>query len=232
MKNKTVLLFSGGVDSTALLYRQLRDTSDIIYVHHINFLNIEDRAYCEKIACVSIVNYLRENIRPFLYSESTFNWPGRDFIGWDIVTAMYIGALATRDVMIGDVKKKEYDEYSYRVAIGDNADDFNSYQWKTPVAQGIFALASLSVPWKNQVIPQIIQPIAHLKKKDLIDDMPRELFDLTWTCRHPVLSRQEKAFKECGTCISCKALKELGYFRDTQLCINPGGNKNGKIPKE
>tara|TARA_Y100000310_G_C20573492_1_gene759266 strand:- start:401 stop:1078 length:678 start_codon:yes stop_codon:yes gene_type:complete len=219
MTNKTAIMFSGGVDSTAMLYRQLRDTNDIVYAHHINFINRENRAYCEMVAVKDIVSYLQKNVRKFHYSESTFIWPGKYYVGWDIITAMYIGSCVTGDIIEEDKRRSSAEKicFHYQIAIGDNHDDFGSYQWKSPIAQSIFLTASLRQPWLNQTIPQIIQPIADISKKDLIEDMPQELYNLTWSCRQPVFKIKKNSYVECGKCNVCLDIKKIGHFRNIEF---------------
>ena len=219
--NKTALMFSGGIDSTAMLYRQLKDTQDIVYAHHINFVNSEGRASCELIAVRNIIEYLQKNVRRFRYSESTFVWPGKYYIGWDIITAMYIGSCVTGNIIEEDRRNASSKETQicYQIAIGDTKDDFGSYQWKSPIAQSIFLTASLRQPWLDQKIPQIIQPTANISKKDLIENLPPELYALTWSCRHPVVNIEHNSYKECGKCRTCEDLKKIGHFRNIEFSM-------------
>ena len=48
MKYKTVVLWSGGVDSTGALYRILKDYDDDVVAHHIHFKNYQNRWKAEK----------------------------------------------------------------------------------------------------------------------------------------------------------------------------------------
>ena len=48
MKDKTVVLWSGGVDSTGALYKILKDYDDDVVAHHIHFMNYQNRWKAEK----------------------------------------------------------------------------------------------------------------------------------------------------------------------------------------
>lgn len=208
-----IIMFSGGLDSAALLYKMLSESSmeKHIVAHHINFINRENRHVVEKHACDSIVTYLEKTVRPFDYTESTFEFPYTQHIGWDIITAMYVGGLVSKNY-IGNNKEVE-------LCIGDNKDDFGSYQWKSPIAQSIGLLASLESPMQSvQHLPTIVQPIVHLSKEDLINMIPPKLFDLTWSCRRPKLENQNM-FVECGVCSTCNELKKLNRFTEKRWSV-------------
>ena len=71
MKDKTVVLWSGGVDSTGSLYKILKDYDDDVVAHHIHFKNYQNRWKAEKKSVDKMIPWLRKNIRDFEYSEST-----------------------------------------------------------------------------------------------------------------------------------------------------------------
>src|SRR5215207_319822 len=61
----TLVMFSGGVDSTAMLVRLLAESSDELRVHHIRMLNREGRDRAEGRAVEAIVAYCRARYRAF-----------------------------------------------------------------------------------------------------------------------------------------------------------------------
>jgi|ETN01SMinimDraft_4_1059930.scaffolds.fasta_scaffold17140_2 7-cyano-7-deazaguanine synthase in queuosine biosynthesis len=81
---KTVVLWSGGVDSTGVLYNILKDYPDEVFAHHIHFKNRENRWEAEKESVDKMIPWLRKNVRDFDYSESTFEIDLR-FVGWDVI---------------------------------------------------------------------------------------------------------------------------------------------------
>ena len=208
----TIIMFSGGLDSAALLYKVLLESSmdKQVVAHHINFINRENRHIVEKHACDTIVEYLKETIRPFEYTESTFEFPYTRHIGWDIITAMYVGGLVS--------KNYSGPNNEVMLCIGDNKDDFGAYQWKSPIAQSIGLLSALESPMQPvQHLPTIVQPIVHLSKEDLINMIPQKLFELTWSCRRPKLTNQ--VFVECGQCSTCNDLKKLNKFTEKRWSL-------------
>ena len=69
-----LLMFSGGIDSTYLLYHYLRDTSHPVHVHHISFRYPHiQRWRAEDPAAEKIAAWFKENLRSFEYSTSGFD---------------------------------------------------------------------------------------------------------------------------------------------------------------
>ena len=120
--SKVGVLWSGGVDSTAALYDVLKNHRDIVFAHHIHFKNRERRWEAEKDAVDKVLPWLRKNVRDFEYSESTLEMDLK-FIGWDIMTSMYIGGIVVRD-------KK-----CTRLELATNGDDYKQTSWRTTLSQ-------------------------------------------------------------------------------------------------
>jgi len=204
---KKILMFSGGIDSTAALYKLLTADEEMVVAHHINFINIENRDKVERQACYDIIHYLLSKVRFFEFNESTFEFPLKVHIGWDIIHAMYIGGIVAKNYATDTVQVE--------LSIADTKDDFGSYQWKSPVAQMIAMLAALEKPTKpRQHLPIITQPVVMFTKAELIDSIPKELFDLTWSCRKPIITEADReiTFEYCGKCVTCEDLKKIGKY--------------------
>ena len=58
-------MFSGGLDSTAMLVKLLTESDDELRVHHIRMANKEGRDAAEQQAVESIVAWCRSRYRPF-----------------------------------------------------------------------------------------------------------------------------------------------------------------------
>jgi len=78
-KKSAVLMFSGGIDSTALLKELLVETDESLYVHHIHLKTggWENRDYPrykkEAESVRKIVPYMKKTFRNFNYTESTMD---------------------------------------------------------------------------------------------------------------------------------------------------------------
>ena len=58
-------MFSGGVDSTAMLVKLLAGSDEPLRVHHIHMANQERRDAAERRAVEAILAYCRKHYRPF-----------------------------------------------------------------------------------------------------------------------------------------------------------------------
>ena len=204
MKDKTVVLWSGGVDSTGALYKILKDYDDDVVAHHIHFMNYQNRWKAEKKSIDKMIPWLKRNVRDFKYSESAIEMD-LEFIGWDIMHAMYIGGLVIESEKRKDLGRKEIERY--KLVLGDNAEDFLSYQWKTPIAQLLAIITSLKHPQESQDIPYLWQIMAKTSKQDIWDLLPDFLKENIWGCRRP--ERDDSKWVECGKCVTCGDLKKI-----------------------
>ncbi|MFX0139569.1 MAG: hypothetical protein ACFFDN_38360 [Candidatus Hodarchaeota archaeon] len=69
-----LLIFSGGLDSTALLVNILEETNQRLHVHHIEIQNFENRAQVENDAVKKILVYCKQHYHEFSYSTSKFEF--------------------------------------------------------------------------------------------------------------------------------------------------------------
>jgi 7-cyano-7-deazaguanine synthase in queuosine biosynthesis len=210
----TIVLFSGGIDSTGALYKLLKETDTPIVAHHINFVNRENRHTIESDVCSKIIPYLKSSVRDFEYNMSTFIFPFVH-IGWDIINAMYIGGLIVKNYAM------KYE--TVQLCIGDTKDDFGAYKWKSPIAQSVALIASLEDPRQPiQHTPVIIQPVVEMTKKQIIDYMPKELLEMTWSCRTPKIEKTDigYTFVECGSCVTCADLKTNNIFHTKTVAVS------------
>lgn len=207
MEKVTIVMLSGGVDSTGALYRLLKETDNYIIAHHIDFVNRENRAGVERVVCDRVVKWLQENVRSFDYTQSSWVWPF-PHIGWDVINTMYFGGLLAKSFVGPDREVS--------LGIGDTKDDFGAYQWKSPLAQAIGLIAALEDPRKpRQFTPVIVQPIIDLTKKEIVEMIPPELFELTWSCRKPII--EGSTTRTCGECSACNDLKAIGQYQSKQI---------------
>lgn len=217
METTTVIMLSGGIESTACLYKTLVNTNNKVVVHHIDLLcGISKRPYIEKQACKKIVDWVRKNVRDVEYTESTFSFNYDKFMGWDYITSMYIGALVAKNYFTKDNEVELCCGYS-------RTDNETLSPWRISNANIISLICSLSDPTcKKQYIPKIIQPVIDLTKKEIIKFMPKELFDMTWSCRLPlyeIISDNEKKYYSCDECGVCKYLLSINRYERKSIII-------------
>jgi len=90
-------MFSGGIDSTAMLVKLLTEGTDELRVHHIHMDNREMRAEAERRAVDGIVVYLKKNYRAFRYSESGLDFRGLEAIPIDYLSIAFVACQVAID---------------------------------------------------------------------------------------------------------------------------------------
>ena len=187
-------MFSGGVDSTAMLVKLLAESTDELRVHHIRMVNREGRDRAESRAVAGIVAYCRAHYRAFRYSESALDFSALEAIPIDYLSIAFVACQVAIDT-----------PGCNRIAVGALAADTdiaNRSARQQRVFQEMYAcyrarkLGEPSVEW--------IFPVYDVPKSELAAALPHELLDLTWSCRRPV-----EGFHPCGACKACRAREGL-----------------------
>src|SRR6267378_4162599 len=86
----TLVMFSGGLNSTAMLAKLLAETKDDLRVHHIRLANREQRAEAEQAAVDRIVAWCRDRYRPFRYSASALDFQELEAIPIDYLCVAFV----------------------------------------------------------------------------------------------------------------------------------------------
>jgi 7-cyano-7-deazaguanine synthase in queuosine biosynthesis len=190
-------MFSGGLDSTAMLVQLLTESDEPLRVHHIHMQNAEGRAGAEQAATEAIVAWCRARYRPFRYSESGLDFRGLEAIPIDYLSIAFVACQVAIDT-----------PGCRRIAVGSLARDTdieNRSARQRQVFDAMYAcyrarkLGEPSVEW--------LYPVYRRTKDELAGALPRELLELTWSCRRPLLDRSGKQLRHrpCGACKACLA---------------------------
>ena len=187
-------MFSGGIDSTAMLVKLLAGATDELRVHHVRMVNREGRERAEQRAVEAIVAYCRKRYRPFRYSESGLDFAALEAIPIDYLSIAFVACQVAIDT-----------PGCSRIALGSLAADtdiVNRSARQKRVFEAMYEcyrarkLGEPAVEW--------IFPVYDTPKAELAAALPQELLDLTWSCRRPV-----DGFRACGACKACKARQGL-----------------------
>jgi 7-cyano-7-deazaguanine synthase in queuosine biosynthesis len=178
-------MLSGGLDSVALLVNLLEETDQRLHAHHIQIQNYERRSQAEGHALERILAYCRAHYRPFAYTTSGSDFPLGRGGGYDLTLALFTAArVHTALASVVDIVYTGHIAPS-RVEILEGAAVFNA--------------CYINKRFK----PLWLRPLAHLKKADIYRSIPRELAEMTWSCRKPV--HREEGYVPCGACHACKS---------------------------
>jgi 7-cyano-7-deazaguanine synthase in queuosine biosynthesis len=187
-------MFSGGLDSTAMLVKLLAESADELRVHHIRMVNREGRDRAEQRAVEAIVAHCRGRYRPFRYSESALDFSALEAIPIDYLSIAFVACQVAIDTPRCE-----------RIAVATLATDTdiaNRSARQRRVFDEMYAcyrarrLGEPRVEW--------VYPVHGIPKSALAAALSPELLDLTWSCRRPV-----GGFRPCGVCKACKARQGL-----------------------
>lgn len=184
-----VSMLSGGLDSTAMTLKLLRESEpSSVHIHHIAMENIERRGDAELRSVARILEYLSKDFQ-FTTSLSRFSFPGnvggRPFLPFDVhVIALNVGLFCSSPNV-------------HSVAVGIIADDIVGEPYDR-VDNIVTTISGMN---------KKIYPVRDMTKQQIIDFLPKELRKHTWSCRTPV--RMTYGYVPCGRCKACTLLATL-----------------------
>lgn len=186
-------MLSGGLDSAYVLYKTLKDTQDNVWAHHIILKNlVEDRWKEELESTKKIVEYCKK-IRNFSYSQSEWGFYFKSYLGWDIDLVAFTAAQIIPNIF-------HYGKVTLVTGRVKEDDESSTSLSQTQYTQALWEAAIKK--HERRVEKEISKPIRHMCKKEIIQDIPKELFDMVWYCR------KSNEGKPCGRCRSCKDMKK------------------------
>jgi len=189
----TLAMFSGGLDSTAMLVKLLAESDDELRVHHIRMANKEGRDDAEQRAVAAIIAWCRERYRPFRYSESALDFRGLEAIPIDYLSIAFVACQVAIDT-----------PGCNRIAVAALARD-TDIENRSARQRQVFEVLYDCYRARKLGEPQVewIYPVYQTTKPELAARLPRELVELTWSCRRPV--REAESWRPCGACKACLA---------------------------
>ena len=204
VNKQSLVLFSGGIDSTAILLWMLDNTDDEIEVHHIILKNKQNRYELEIQACDKIIEWMKKNKRPFKYTESIIDL-GLEGGVLDMYVYMWLAGLKSMErrgtldrVVTGRLKpfndkilqrrknRTERVEEMFRLLVTHSFDE----EEKIPVTRNHKSAPKISGVTRmegiNQTIyPELFKPLLKMTKEEVISLLPEELLEMCFYCRYP-----------------------------------------------
>jgi len=155
--------------------------------------NREGRDGAEQRAVESIVAWCRDRYRPFRYSESGLDFRGLEAIPIDYLSIAFVACQVAIDT-----------PRCNRIAVASLARD-TDIENRSARQRRVFDVLYDCYRARKLGEPQVqwIYPVYDMTKPALAASLPRELVELTWSCRRPV--RNVEQWTPCGTCKACLA---------------------------
>jgi 7-cyano-7-deazaguanine synthase in queuosine biosynthesis len=190
-------MYSGGMDSTAMLLKLLAGTQDELRVHHIRLQNREGRDGAEQAAVEKIVAWCRGRYRPFRYSASGLDFRGLEAIPIDYLSIAFVACQVAIDT-----------PGCNRVAVGSLARDtdiVNRSARQRRVFEAMYECYRARKLGEPEV--QWVYPVYDCSKSEVAGLIPGEILPLTWSCRRP--ATVPGGYRACGACKACLARQTI-----------------------
>lgn len=195
-----LLMFSGGLDSTAALWHLLQNQENRLHLHHLYLVNKENRAEAEQRSVKNIISYIEKSYT-IKYSESYHEYPHFSYL-----------SIVNNNQILNQNFMFDSDLYNFiagticgslpsikQVAIGRTKSD-TGIEERAIIGTNILKLLAPNV--------KKIYPVGHLTKQEVYDMLPKELINMTWSCRTPIYI-SKNTFQKCGKCKTCLELDVL-----------------------
>lgn len=204
-KLNTLVMYSGGLDSAAMLANTLQETDHKVHVHHIKIINVEGRDQVEDTAVTNTLEYIRKHYRDFDYSTSRSEFMLGKGGGTDLQLQMFTAG-------------------RINCALGGLIDHvFTGHQFPkfTVLSEGAVLFNAMFAERTKK--PEWLRPLAKIKKSDVYASIPPDLAKLTWSCRKPVAKKVigGSIFLPCGKCHACASWETLPIKHN--IFIQPEG---------
>lgn len=195
-----LVMLSGGLDSTYVLYKYLHETNLPVHVHHISIqVKQENRWEAEDSATTRILEYC-QRYRAFSASFSTYKFD-LPFTGWD----------ADVQVMIGARVAANLDAKSVVVTLGINADDLQREEVAERQSRNVLGnlwtatRESIDEEQREKIYPTLHLPFKDIPKWQMMREMPVDLVNMTWSCRRPQFRTEDNGDIVGSPCCTCHA---------------------------
>jgi hypothetical protein len=209
-KKPSVVMFSGGIDSTAVLKRLLVETDKNIFAHHIHIISGEGEGkfYTSETAAVNqIIPYMKNNYRDFNYSESKVDIEEMcSLIGYfprlikERIWARHSSG-GTLGGFIHDIKICAY-MGSILAHLIDAIEMYSGDSYNTGYAEELEGCDKISEGvWHPHKPVMFNRMTGNETKIDNINYLEKELLDMTWGCRKP--QGETWPYTVCNDCATC-----------------------------
>ncbi len=210
-KIRSLVMWSGGLDSTYALARLLQETTDEVYAHHIHLNAPRDdaksrsrRCEFEAQAISRLVVPLKSRFRSFEYSESRADLTAFACFARDTTSAMFFAAQLAMS--------RGFTPFD-RILVGVDDED---PRWRPGTE--LYALRRmlmnriLRAVWESEEIPYLYVFYPRPSRADAFAYLGQELAPLTVSCRHPEaggLGFGDHALHPCNACAKCRSRPKL-----------------------
>ena len=209
-KMKVLIPMSGGFDSTYLLWKTLEETDHEVHVIHVELDTSSRRVIPENRASVAIEKWMKNNCRPiesWVHGSVIANWQSDGLLDYvfmaPVILSRVMGIMDVDEIWMG----ANVEEYELYVLGGFNDADLWFKNFIEEAWHNGCAYCPEGEPYKGRDIIRLVHPYRDVRKKVAMAEMPKELFDLSWSCHYPdtetLPGETEVHYSPCEHCSSC-----------------------------
>lgn len=214
-----LVMWSGGIDSTYILAKLLKETDKNIYVHHIVLHNCEMRGNAELDAVNSLVKKIKE-IRPFRFTWNVVDDRNLPSLVYDMArVAFESGAVSKawyyKDFFHG-LKKEDWNPIELtELYIGTNAEEGHNWDRWEYLKNAIFAAEYTDqkhLPSWMEARKNFLTYVPHdwvTRREEMLYLKEHDILNECWFCRTPQYDQKEKKYKTCGVCKTCFEVRSI-----------------------
>ena len=192
MRRRTLLLLSGGLDSTTAAVKLLRETDHDLHLHFIDFRTVYHRHRAEAQAVSKLLPHLRK-IREFEFSSTL-----QDYSKLGSPTDLHMYSFTAAQVTRMH-RAPKIDHVATGLMKGDRD---VAWEHRRAVANAIFDACLADIEPAER--PVWLFPCLDLSKSEEIAILGPELYRLTWSCRRPI--EVGESYARCGACGTCRQI--------------------------
>ncbi len=220
MKNRKlfdggIIPFSGGIDSTGVLYQTLKTNPDkhflVMKVCLYNSISA-NRMTKEKLAVQNIIEILKKiGLNNFEYKELEYHYPTLGIPPlWDSEIIYFAAATCVRafpeiNMLFEGVTADDY--------VGEGSD---FYERLDKYAKILYLVADI-----DSTVFNIVKPLDKMSKYEIMKMLPPDILEHCWSCRYPV-ARETYSYQleRCHICPPCKVIDKVLNDHPDELCYN------------
>ena len=213
-RTRSLVMWSGGLDSTYALVRLLESGDDEVLAHHVRLTTRSDdgrrpsaRGDYEARAVESIRALLADRYRPFNYGESRIDLAALDMPALETTVAVFVAA----QVALGH----GFTPFD-RILLGASRDDGRAWQPESIAFafRRTVLLRVLRAVWESEEVPFLYLFNPRPTRQEEADALPLDVYAATASCRDPdpfETGLGELRYRPCGACRQCTARAGIAH---------------------
>lgn len=187
------LSFSGGMDSTLVLYKLLKLGHNVL-VHHVRYTNAQGRDGKEYEAVEKTLAWLSSHpLRGrYRYLESAVDVSQHpNFVRDSYVWGFFTGSILSLD------------KYAHikRVATGRHLNSYSGFRNAPKAIEQTRTIYQEVLPLLAGRPIDLVHPIGDMTKLQIVQELPEDLRELCWSCRRPT-----PRGARCHRCMTCRQI--------------------------